>query len=178
MEKIINITNGTGSESLINGNYTVTASAVGYNNSSIDPSSVNVVEGTNTYAFTIAATGTLTLHVTDDGTSTGNPIVGATFKRTDSTGTEYGNVVTTDSNGDAIFNNVPFASSGAPLIYYKQLTSDGDHEFFTDVASTSMTTDTQTVEIENPVGATRTITLVDTNYANLPIGTATITLTN
>ena len=178
MEKIINITNGTGSESLINGNYTVTASAVGYNNCSIDPSSVNVVDGTNTYAFTIAATGTLTLHVTDDGTSTGNPIVGATFKRTDSTGTEYGNVITTDSNGDAIFNNVPFASSGAPLIYYKQLTSDGDHEFSTDVASTSMTTDTQTVEIENPVGATRTITLVDTNYANLPIGTATITLTN
>ena len=41
-----------------------------------------------------------------------------------------------------------------------------------------MTASTSTIEIENPVGATRTITLTDTNYANLPISSGTITLTN
>lgn len=178
MAKIINIVNGTGTESLINGNYTVTANVVGYDNVSIDPSTVNIVEGTNTYSFTISATGTLTLHVTDDGTSTGNPIVGATFVRTDSAGDEYGNIVTTDSTGNAVFNNVPFAASDAPIIYYKQLSSDGDHEFSTDVASTSMTTSTETIEIENTIGATRTLNLTAANYDNLPIDSGTITLVN
>ena len=178
MAKIINITNGSGTGELINDTYTVTAEVTGYNNSSILPASVDIVEGTNTYAFTIAATGTLTLHVTEDGTATGTPIVGATFYRTDSSGTEYGSVITTDSNGDAVFNNVPFAASGAPLIYYKQTASDGDHEFSSTVANTSLTTDTLTVEIQNAPGATRTISLMNANYSNLPIDSATLTLTN
>ena len=178
MAKTINITNGTGTGSLINGSYTVTADVTGYDNTSINPSSLSIVEGTNSYAFTIGATGTLTLHVTDDGTATGNPIVGATFYRTDSTGTEYGSVITTDSNGDAVFNNVPFADTNAPIIYYKQTASDGDHEFDNTVQNTTMTTSTSTIQVQNPVGATRTITLTDTNYANLPIDTGSITLTN
>ena len=178
MAKIVNITNGTGTSSLINGTYTVTADIVGYDNTSINPNSVSVVEGTNSYAFTISATGTLTLHVTDDSTATGTPIVGATFYRTDSSGTEYGSVITTDSNGDAVFNNVPFAETGAPTIYYKQTASDGDHEFVNTVQSTTMTTNTSTVQVQNPVGATRTISLTDSNYANLPIDTGTLTLTN
>lgn len=178
MAKNIIITNGTGSAELINGSYTVTSSVLGYDNTSINPSSVNIVEGTDSYSFTISATGTLTLHVTDTGTTTGTPIVGATFSRTDSTGVEYGSIITTDSNGDAIFNNVPFDSTNAPLIYYKQLTSDGDHEFDNTVNNTSLTTSTETVEIQNPVGATRTITLTDENYSNLPIETGTLTMTN
>ena len=178
MAKIVNITNGTGTSQLINDTYTVTADVVGYDNSSINPSSVSIVEGTNSYAFTISATGTLTLHVTDDGTASGNPIVGATFYRTDSTGTEYGSVITTDSNGDAVFNNVPFDASNAPIIYYKQTASDGDHEFDNIVQNTTMTTNTSTIQVQNPVGATRTITLSDANYNNLPIDTGSLTLTN
>ena len=178
MAKIINITDGQGSESLINGSYTVTATSAGYEDSTINPSSVNVVEGTNTYQFTIAATGTLTLHVTEDGTTTGTPIVGATFARTDSEGNTYGNIITTDTNGDAVFNNVPFDSTNAPTIYYKQTASDGDHEFSILVQSTTLTTSTETIEIQNAPGATRTITLTDANYSNLPIKTATLTLTN
>ena len=178
MEKIINITNGTGSSDLINDTYTVTANVVGYDNTTVNPSTINVVEGTNTYALTIEATGTLTLHVTDDGTSSGNPIVGATFIRTDASGTEYGSPITTNSTGDAVFDNVPYATAGAPLIYYKQTASDGDHEFSTLVQNTTLTTSTLTVQIENAVGATRTINLIDANYPNLPIGEATITLTN
>ena len=106
------------------------------------------------------------------------PVVGATFKITDSTGVEYGTVITTDSNGDAVFNNVPFAETGAPVIYYKQLASDGNHEFDNTLQNIVMTTQTQSVEVTNAPGATRTITLTDSNYANLPIDSATLTLTN
>lgn len=178
MAKIINIQNGVGTGELINDTYTVTAEVTGYDNTTIDPSTVTVDASTNTYAFTIAADGTLTLHVTEDGTSTGTPIVGATFIRTDSTGAEYGSIITTDSNGDAVFANVPYAATGAPQIYYKQLSSDGDHEFDDTIQSTTLTTQTSTLEITNAPGAIRTINLTDENYANLPIDTATITFTN
>ena len=178
MAKIININNGTGTGELINDTYSLTATVVGYDDVSIDPSSVSIVEGTNSYAFTIAANGTLTLHVTDDGTATGTPIIGATFIRTDSTGNEYGSVITTDSNGDAVFSNVPFDATSAPIIYFKQTASDGDHEFVNTVQNTSMTTSTDTMQIENPVGATRTIALTDANYTNLPIESGTLTFTN
>jgi len=178
MAKIVDITNGTGTVELINDTYTVTAEVTGYDNSTINPSSITVDASTNTYAFTISATGTLTLHVTDTGTTAGTPIVGATFIRTDSAGTEYGNVITTDTEGNAVFNNVPFAETGAPLIYYKQTASDGDHEFDSTVQSTSLTTQTETIEIINTPGATRTINLTDANYENLPIETGSLTLTN
>ena len=178
MSKTININNGTGTGELINGSYTVTADVNGYDCNSINPSTLNVVEGTNNYTFTISANGTLTLHVTEDGTTTGTPIVGATFYRTDSTGVEYGQAITTDSNGDAVFNNVPYAQTNAPTIYYKQTASDGNHEFDNTVKNTTLTTSTSTIEVQNSVGATRTITLNDANYNNLPIASGTITLTN
>ncbi len=178
MSKTININNGTGTGELINTSYSVTADINGYDNSSINPSTLNVEEGINSYTFTIEATGTLTLHVTEDGTTTGTPVVGATFYRTDSSGTQYGTAIVTDSSGNAVFNNVPYATSNAPTIYYKQTTSDGSHEFDQSVQSTTMTSSTSTVEIQNSVGATRTITLNDANYDNLPIVSGTLTLTN
>ena len=178
MAKTVTITNGSGTTNLINDTYDITASVPGYDNTSILPASINVVEGTNNYAFTISATGVLTLHVTEDGTTTGTPIVGATFARTDSSGTQYGSTITTDSNGDAVFNNVPFDQTGAPTIYYKQLTSDGNHEFDNTVKNTTMLESTQTIEIQNTLGALRTITLTDVNYENLPIENGSITLTN
>lgn len=178
MAKTITITNGTGTGQLINDTYTVTTEVTGYDNTSINPSSITVVEGTNTYAFTVEANGTLTLHVTEDGTTSGTPIVGATFIRTDSLGNEFGSVITSDTNGDAIFDNVPYASSGAPVIYFKQTASDGDHEFDDTVQNTTMTTQTETLEIINEPGATRTINVTDANYENLPIDAGTLTFTN
>jgi len=177
MSKTVTITNGVGTSNLINDTYTVTAEVTGYNNSSINPSSVSIVEGTDTYAFTISATGTLTLHVSEDGTSTGTPIVGATFVRTDSSGTTYGTPVISDASGDAVFDNVPFDSTNAPTIYFKQTSSDGNHTFNDAVQSTTMTTSTSTVEIQNTVGALRTINLTDENYDNLPID-GSLTLNN
>ena len=176
MAKTINIVDGTGTGEILNGSYTVTAAVNGYDDTSINPDNVTIQVGTNIYAFTIGATGTLTLHVTEDGTSSGTPIVGATFVRTDVNGTEYGSTITTDSNGDAIFNNVPFDATNAPLIYYKQTASDGEHEFSNTVQSTSMSTSTSTVEITNARAALRTINLTDDNYTGLPISSGTLTL--
>lgn len=178
MAKIVTITNGTGTSELINGTFDVTADVAGYENSTITPSNVTIDTSNNTYAFTISATGTLTLHVTEDGTSGGTPIVGATFVRTDSAGTQYGTEITTDATGNAVFNNVPYDSNNAPTIYYKQTASDGDHEFDDTVQSTTMTTQTSTIEVQNSAGATRTINLTDANYENLPVENGTITFTN
>ena len=76
MAKVVTITNGTGTGELINDSYTLTADVTGYNNASIDPSTLNIVEGTDSYSLTIASTGTLTLHVTEEGTSSGTPAPG------------------------------------------------------------------------------------------------------
>lgn len=178
MAKSVTITNGTGTSELINDTYAVTVEVVGYDNTSINPDSIVVDASTNTYAFTISATGTLTLHVTEEGTVAGTPIVGATFVRTDAIGMEYGTSITTDAQGDAVFNNAPFAATGAPVIYYKQTASDGNHEFDNTVQSITMITSTETVEVQNTVGATRTINVTDANYSNLPIESGTLTLTN
>ena len=46
-EILIPITNGKGSKEIDNGNYTVTCTVPGYDNSTIDPSNVEIKEGTN-----------------------------------------------------------------------------------------------------------------------------------
>ena len=178
MAKTVTITNGQGTANLINSTYSATATVAGYDNSSLQPTSITVQESSDTYAFTIAASGNLTLHVTEDGTSTGTPIVGATFVRTDATGTEYGSTVTTDSQGNAILANVPYSATNAPTVYYKQTASDGDHEFVNTVQNTTLTASSATVEVINQPGASRTISLTDANYSNLPIDEGTLTLTN
>lgn len=174
---VITITNGSGSKAILNGTYAVTSAVTGYDNTSVLPATQVVSSGVNAYAFTIAATGTLTLHVTEDGSPGGTPVAGAVFARCDSAGNVYGTPITTDVNGAADFPYVPFAASGAPLIYYKQTASDGDHEFDPALTSTTMTTATKTVQVANTPAVTRTITLTDPNYTGLPIASGTLTLT-
>lgn len=172
----INITDGTGTSPILNGDYSVSATVTGYNNSSILPTSLTIVEGTNEYALKISAEGTLTLHVTDDGTSSGNPIVGAKFFRTDKNGTTYGSEFVTNENGIIELTNVPYDTSDSIKVYYKQISSDGEHEFDSSNKYTTLSTQTKTVEIINSNAVIRTITLQDNNYANLPIETGSITL--
>ena len=166
----IPITNGKGSIELVNGVYNATAVVGGYDASTLDPKQITIIEGTNDYAFTISAKGVLTLHVTDSGDKvTGVQIIGAKFVRTDSTGTINGVEAVTDSDGNAIFRNVPFAPSGSTEIYYKQITSDGGHTFDDTVKSIIMTTSTETVEIANPAAPVRNIILTDVSFPNIPI---------
>lgn len=173
----INITNGEGSGRILNGSYAVTADVTGYNNASVNPSSQVIASGTDSYSFTVAATGTLTLHVTEDGTSGGTAVAGATFVRCDSVGTAYGDPIVSDAVGNAVFQYVPYASSGAPNIYYKQTASAPDHEFDTALQTTTMSTSEQTNEVSNPAAALRTIGLTDSNYTGLPIESGDLTFT-
>lgn len=166
----IPITNGKGSLALVDGNYNVTAEIIGYDTSTLDPTNIEIVEGTNEYSFTISATGTLTLHVTDDGTDVGVPIEGATFHRCDAEGNTYGDVITSTADGDAVFNNVPFSTDEtAPTVYFKQISSDGEHTFSVDLQSTTLQEQEVTIQISNPEATERTFTITDKNYENLPI---------
>lgn len=176
-QHIIPITNGKGSKELANANYNVTASILGYDNSSINPSEQEITEGVNNYNFTIAATGTLTLHITDDGTDIGIPVVGATFYRCDSEGNTYGDIITTDDDGNATFNFVPYSEDGdAPTIYFKQISSDGEHTFDDSLQNTTLDAETKTLEIQNAMAEAREFSLTDENYSGLPIENGEITL--
>lgn len=175
----INITDGTATESILNGTYTATTTVSGYDASSITPTSVTITDNVETYNFTVAATGSLSLHVTAEGTPEGTtPIVGATFIRCDKLGNTYGSAITTNESGIATFTNVPFDASGNTNVYYKQTASDGEHNFDDTLQTLALTESTTTKEVQNPAAVTKTINYTDANYANLPIETATITLTN
>ena len=166
----IPITNGKGSIELVTGTYKATAVVEGYDVSTLNPTSVDIIDSTDTYAFTISAKGTLTLHVTDTGNpDTGVQIVGAKFVRTDNVGNVIGSEIVTNQDGNAVFNNVPFSASGNIAIYYKQISGDGGHTFDTVVKSTIMTTESQVVEIENPSAPLRNFTLMDASFPNIPI---------
>lgn len=170
------ITNGVGSSNVLNGEYSITSNTTGYNNLSIDPSTLNVVEGTNEYELKIEAEGALTLHVTETGESTGTAVIGAKFIRCDSEGNTYGTEIETDSVGNAVFNNVPYDASNAPTIYYKQTSSDGEHEFDGTLKNITLEASTKTLEVTNTPPVSRTFKLTDKNYLGLPISTGSITL--
>lgn len=163
------ITNGSGTSNVLNGTYSVTANVVGYSNTSINPSSLTIVEGTDSYELTISAEGTLTLHVTETGETTGTSVVGAKFIRCDSAGNTYDDEVVSDSSGNAVFANVPYAESSAPEVYYKQTASDGSHNFDNSLKSITLDTETKTVEVANPLPVQKTFVLKDATYGALPI---------
>lgn len=172
----INITNGVAEEKVLNGEYAVTANVLGYDNSTITPSSINVTDTETIYNFTIAAKGVLTLHVSEDGTVAGVPIVGATFVRVDAEGNQYGNVQTSDDSGNVVFSNLPVDANGTINVYFKQLSSDGDHEFSSDLITTTLVEETNTHELINAAPKTRSFNLVDSNYDSLVITTGELTL--
>ena len=175
----IPITNGKGSIELVTGTYKATAVVEGYDVSTLNPTSVDIIDSTDTYAFTISAKGTLTLHVTDTGEKvSGIQVVGAKFIITDETGTTQGKEATTNQDGNALFENVPYYETDSPVIYYKQISSDGAHTFDGSVKSVIMNEQNITVEIENPNAPERNITLTDASYPSIVIKDAQITLEN
>lgn len=173
----INIVDGTTTKDITNGTYNVTASSIGYDASSIDPSTITVNDESDTLTFKISASGTLILHVTDDGTTAGNPINGAIFYRCDELGTTtYGTPVTSNENGLATFENLPYSTTDtAPTVYIKQTASDDSHNFDPTPYNYILDQEQITEEIFNEPAATKTINLTDANY-EIPIGTAEITL--
>ncbi len=167
----VTITNGNGSQAMQKGTYTVSATANGYDTSTLDPKTFTATENAGSQAFTLSANGTLTFIVNETGADGGTPITSGSIVMTDSTGnTEYGTPVTIGADGNAVFANVPYGTTDAPFtLYFKQLSTDENHNIFEGVITVSMTAQTQTEYIINTPIAEQTFTLTDANYSGLPI---------
>lgn len=165
---VVNITNGSGSKALPKGKYDVTASVPGYTGL-LDPSTFTATDTEGSQAFTIAATGTLTLNINETGAEGGTPVTGGTFIRCNSDGTEtYGTAKTITATGVCIFDAVPFGTSESPIsVYVKQLTTDDTHNLHEGVVSVSMDGETKVQYVLNAPAATQTFTFTDANYAGL-----------
>lgn len=173
----VTITDGTGSQAMQKGTYTVTATANGYDASTLSPTTFTANETEGSESFTLSANGTLTFIVNETGAAGGTPITSGSIVMTDATGaTEYGSPVSISATGEAVFNNVPYGTAGEPFqLYFKQLSTDDDHNIFEGVISVSMTAQTQTEYVQNTATAVQTFNLTDANYG-MPIdGSLTFT---
>ncbi len=166
----VTITNGSGSEAMQAGTYTVSATANGYDTGTLSPTTFTATANAGSEDFTLSANGTLTFNVNETGAAGGTPITSGSIIMTDATGTtEYGQAVTIDASGNAVFANVPYGDAGTPFtLYFKQLSSDDTHNVFDGVITVQMTSATQTEYVQNTGIATQTFTLRDANY-DLPI---------
>ena len=173
----VTITNGQGSASMKAGTYTVTATqANGYDLTSLSPTSYTAGQSEGSGAFTLSASGTLTFVVNETGASGGTPVTSGSIVMTDQAGTtQYGNPVTISSTGEAVFNNVPYGTGDKPFtLYFKQLTTDENHNIIESVIVVGMGSETQTEYLQNTPIATQNFTLTDANYSGLPISDATL----
>ncbi len=166
----VTITNGTGSQAMQIGTYDVTATANGYDTSTLSPTTFTATATPASQAFTLSANGTLTFIVNDTGAAGGAPVSGGTIVMTDETGTtEYGQPITVGADGTAVFANVPYGSATEPFrLYFKQLTAADGYNPFDGIISVSMTAQTQTEYVQNTAAAEQTFTLRDANY-DMPI---------
>ena len=169
----VTIINGNGSQTMQMGEYNVSAIyAPGYDMTTLSPTTYSVNSSVTTGQFTISATGILTMVFNETGAVGGTPITSGTVVMTDATGsTQYGAVVNIDENGTAIFNNVPYGSEqSAYTLYFKQLTSDENHNIYESVFAVGMGMANQTEYIVNSLKSViQNFTLTDANYPNLPI---------
>ena len=174
----VTIINGNGSQTMNAGEYTVSAIyAPGYDMATLSPTTFTANSTTGTGAFTLAATGTLTITFNETGAEGGTPITSGTVVMTNSTGeTQYGSIVQIDENGTATFNNVPYGSEQAAYtLYFKQLTSDENHNIYENVFAIGMGSQTQQEYILNtPKAVLQNFTLTDANYPNLPVYNAVL----
>jgi len=174
----VTITNGSGSQAMNPGEYEVsTTYAPGYESTTLSPTTYTATSPSGSGSFTIEAYGTLTIIFNETGAEGGTPISSGSVVMTDPTGnTQYGSVVTIDSNGTAIFDKVPYGSAQTPYtLHFKQLTSDSDHDIYPNVFTVGMGDQTQTEYIQNNLKvATQDFSLTDANYSGLPVENAVL----
>ena len=178
----ITIVDGTGSGTMNAGTYSASAIyAPGYNMETLSPTTLTVGTTTETKAFTLSASGTLTITFNETGEAGGTPITSGTVVMTDPTGqTQYGQAVEIDSNGTATFSNVPYGSEQSSYtLYFKQLTSDENHNIYPDVFAVGMGAQTQQEYVINtPKSILQNFSLTDANYTGLPVYNATLRFEN
>ena len=91
---------------------------------------------------------------------------------------EYGNPVTTDVDGSAKLEHLPYDTSTPYKIYIKQLSSDGSHNFEATIKEILRDGENKEIEISNPKATSRNISLIDANYSNYPISEKNLTFKN
>ena len=174
----VTIINGKGSQTMETGDYSVSAVyAPGYDMLTLNPTSYSASASASTGTFTLSANGSLDIIFNETGEEGGTPITSGSVVMTDSTGeVQYGDVVQVDSNGLATFNNVPYGSEqSAYTLYFKQLTSDENHNPYPTVFAIGMGGQTQTeYVINNLKSVLQNFTLTDANYPDLPIYNASL----
>ncbi len=174
----VTITDGIGSENMNLGQYGVSCTyAPGYDTTTLSPTSYTATSPSGSGTFTLSASGTLTIIFNETGEAGGTPITSGTVVMTDQTGnTQYGAVQNIDANGTATFANVPYDSAqSAYTLYFKQLTSDSNHNVYSSVFTVGMGAQTQTEYIANsPIATAQTLSLTDQNYSGLPVDNAVL----
>ncbi len=174
----VQITNGSGSENMKKGTYSVTVTANGYDATSLSPTSYTAGESAGSGTFTASANGVLTLIFNETGAEGGTPVTSGSVIMTDSAGTtEYGSAVTIDASGQAVFNNVPYGSATPYVLYFVQKATDDGHNLYEGVITVNMSSAAQTEYVVNSPIAAQSFTLTDANYSGLPIADATLTFT-
>ncbi len=168
----VTIENGIGKVKIVNGKYNVVSNIPGYDNDSLSPKSVEIVDNIETYVFTVSASGTLKIHVTDNV----NNISNAKFIRCDEQGNSLGIEVETNTEGYATFNNVPFNEEKSLKVYFKQITSDGKHTFSEEIKEIELKKNEEIIEIINPEAPLKKFTISDTNYASVSLTDGDLTL--
>lgn len=171
----VTIVDGKASVDLPVGNYTVSAVTVdGYDLTSFTPTSMTVTETTTDFSYTIAAEGSITLHVSIDGLPGGTAVTDAVFMRCDKDGnTIAGSEQTTSTLGRITFDNTPYGDPTSK-IYIKNTVASIGHALIDDILEFSPTTNSETYEVATPLLYTQAIDLTDANYSGLNIENATI----
>lgn len=144
------------------------------------PGSITIPGYTNATAtnFTItSATQTVTLQLTANGVlnvtvqgDPGTPIVGAKLQMSNSSGTtDYGTAATTDTQGQASFNHLPYGTTENPTdLWVHQLNSDASHAPIDAPQAVSMGTTPKNIDITNQrLAANITMNASDANYPGI-----------
>lgn len=171
----VTITDGVGSQKMKVGAYSVTATANGYDATTLSPAQYTATAGENNAAFTISANGTLDIIFNETGAAGGTAVTEGSVVMTDSTGlTQYGSPVSISAEGTAVFPNVPFSAAEPLTLYFVQLSTDATHNVAEGVITVSMDANDKTIYVINSPIATQNFTLTDANYQGLPVPAATL----
>lgn len=173
----VQITDGVGSQSMQSGTYEVSVSANGYEATSLSPTTYTATAAAGSGAFTLSGNGTLTFIFNETGEEGGTPITSGSVVMTDSTGEiQYGSPVSINSSGVAVFEKVPHNLDTPYTLYFKQLSSDENHNKYEGVLTVGMGDTTQTEYILNTPIAEQSFTLNDAEYG-FPVAQATLSFT-
>lgn len=171
----INFVNGvSGEETLAVGTHKYVSNTIpGYTNATMEDFTVPA-ESTQPIALKIAASGTLTVNLTD---ADGNPMQGGSFRLSNADGTEFYGEAVAVNNGVAVFEHVPYDPEDGITIYVAQTAVTPGYAPIAAPAEVTMDSAAETLNLTNSALTTATFTLEDQYYPGMVPLTGTVTVT-